>query len=87
MYILYVNLMISQVAAGMAVKFDVRICAPEVTEISHISLNVDVVMEMEIFHLPVSHILYTSLHLIVDVVFGECSFRSGLHYDGSWESE
>jgi len=41
------------VAAGMSIKFDVRICAPEVTEISHISLNVDVVMEMEIFHLPV----------------------------------
>lgn len=37
----------------MSVKFDVCITAPEVTEIGHVSLDISVVMEMEIFKLPV----------------------------------
>lgn len=42
-----------QVAAGMSVKFDVSITAPEVTEIGHVSLDVVIIMETEVFKLPI----------------------------------
>ena len=37
----------------MSVKFDVCIQAPEVTEIGHVSLDVIITMETEVFRLPV----------------------------------
>ncbi|KAL5264612.1 hypothetical protein ACHWQZ_G005633 [Mnemiopsis leidyi] len=41
------------VAAGMSVKFDVCVQAAEVTEIGHISLDIIITMETEVFRLPV----------------------------------
>ncbi|XP_063675523.1 sperm-associated antigen 17-like isoform X5 [Bolinopsis microptera] len=41
------------VAAGISVKFDVCIQAPEVTEIGHVALDIIITMETEVFRLPV----------------------------------
>ena len=40
-------------AAGISVKFDVCIQAPEVTEIGHVALDIIITMETEVFRLPV----------------------------------
>ena len=42
-----------QVAAGMSVKFDVCMKAPDVAEIGHVSLDIAIVMETEVFQLPI----------------------------------
>ena len=55
---------LSQVAAGMSVKFDVCVQAPEVTEIGHVSLDIIITMETEVFRLP---ILATVLPMQVSV--------------------
>ena len=56
----------------MSVKFDVCVQAAEVTEIGHISLDIIITMETEVFRLPV---LATVLPLQVPTLFSRTLSR------------